>query len=189
MSLAFFIISALDLLGALETSITAEDKAGYIDWIYRCQLPDGGFRGSPGTDFGHLAGVENAVWDPANISATYFALFMLLILRDDLKRVKRIDCLKWLTKLQRSDGSFGQTLGPDDSVEGGFDTRFGYLAMAVRWTLRNLSGYGTEDPPDVDAERLAQCISNLQVGEIISRGRLCVFQALLMTYKDIRWWI
>jgi geranylgeranyl transferase type-1 subunit beta len=164
MSLAFFILCALDLLGAIDTSMTAEERAGYTDWIYRCQHPDGGFRGFPGTDFGTLSTPENAVWDPPNLPHTYFALSMLLILRDDFKRVKRHDCLKWLPGLQRPDGSFGQTIGPDGSIEGGFDTRFAYVAMCVRWILRK----DDEDVPDVDIERLVKRVSSLQVRAIMT---------------------
>lgn len=46
MSLAFFALSSLDLLGAL-ASITPAEKAGYVEWIYAQQHPQGGFRGSP----------------------------------------------------------------------------------------------------------------------------------------------
>jgi hypothetical protein len=64
MSLAFFALSTLELLGALDDtdSVTANgneegrkkqgglsrgEKAAYADWIYAQQHPDGGFRGSP----------------------------------------------------------------------------------------------------------------------------------------------
>jgi geranylgeranyl transferase type-1 subunit beta len=161
--LAYFVISGLDLLGALETSTTAEERLGYADWVYRCQHPNGGFRGFPGTDFGDLSTPENAVWDPANIPATCFALLILLILRDDMKRVKRIECLQWLKKMQRPDGSFGQTLGLHYSIEGGFDTRFGYVAMLVRWIIRILSVEDMTQLPDVDTKRLVQNISRRQV--------------------------
>jgi hypothetical protein len=46
MSLAFFVGSSLDLLGAMDT-ISLAEKAEYIDWIYAQQHPEGGFRGSP----------------------------------------------------------------------------------------------------------------------------------------------
>ena len=64
MSLAFFALSTLELLGALDDtdSVTANgneegrkkqgglsraEKAACADWIYTQQHPDGGFRGSP----------------------------------------------------------------------------------------------------------------------------------------------
>jgi geranylgeranyl transferase type-1 subunit beta len=159
MSLAFFIMSALDILGAIDTSVSSDERAGYIDWIYRCQHPEGGFRAFPGTDFDHRSTESNAVWDPAHVPATYFALAILLILRDDFKRVKREECLKWLVRMQRPDGSFGQTVGPDGILEGGFDPRFGYTALCIRWFLRKPA----DSVPDIDFETLASNIMKRQV--------------------------
>jgi hypothetical protein len=34
----------------------------------------------------------------------------------DLSRVKRRECLEWLPKVQRADGSFGELVGPEGSV-------------------------------------------------------------------------
>ncbi|KAI5270795.1 hypothetical protein KEM52_005168, partial [Ascosphaera acerosa] len=100
MTLAFFVLASLDLLGALDPpppsssssptprpTISESDRCAYIDWIYACQLPTtGGFRGSPTTRFSHAAPLTpaNAAWDPANVAATFFALASLLLLRDDL---------------------------------------------------------------------------------------------------------
>ena len=50
MMLAAFILSALDLLSALHEYTTPDERAGYIEWIYSCQHPDGGFRAFIGTD-------------------------------------------------------------------------------------------------------------------------------------------
>jgi len=44
--LSFFIISALDLLSALDSSITLAERKGYIDWLYIHQHAKGGFRAS-----------------------------------------------------------------------------------------------------------------------------------------------
>ena len=83
MYLGYFIVSALDLLDAIHTASTETERQGFIDWIYRCQHPNGGFRMWPGTDLGSRANSANARWDPANIPATYFALATLLLLNDD----------------------------------------------------------------------------------------------------------
>lgn len=163
MTLAFFTISALDLLGVLYTRTTVTEREEYVSWIYRCQHPGGGFRGFPGTDFGAKATAENAVWDPANVPATYFALAALVILGDDLTRVDRKACLTWLRTVQRPDGSFGEGVGADHRVEGGMDTRFGYCAMVIRWILRgNVSGE-VEDVPDVKTDEMVECIHRSQV--------------------------
>lgn len=162
MLLAFFIVSALDLLGALQDATSEQEREGYVQWIYRCQHPEGGFRGFPGTDFGHKSTAENRVWDPANVPATYMALATLLILGDDLSRVKRRECLAWLRKLQRQAGSFGETLGEGGSIEGGFDSRFGYCAVVTRWVLRGAVQGDLDGVPDIDVERLVESVRSAQ---------------------------
>ncbi|CZT18320.1 related to protein geranylgeranyltransferase Type I, beta subunit [Ramularia collo-cygni] len=161
MYLAFFIISALDLLGAWNTITKESERQGYIDWIYHCQHPAGGFRMWPGTNFGERANEANSKWDPANIPATYFALSALLILKDDMKRVRRKQTLQWLVQMQRPDGSFGETL-VGGHIEGGRDPRFGYCATGIRHILRGdsegsltLEGSVVED---IEVDDLVRCI-------------------------------
>lgn len=162
MLLAFFIVSACDLLDVLHEQTKPEELQGYIDWIYHCQHPDGGFRGFPGGDFGTLRNNQNKMWDPATVPATYLALSALLILRDDLSRVKRTECLQWLRKLQRPDGSFGETVGENDRIEGGFDSRFGYCAMVSRWILRGATRGDVDGVPDIDIEQLVRSVLRAQ---------------------------
>lgn len=157
LSLAYFVISALDLLDVLTSSTTAEEREGYAQWIYACQLPEGGFRGSPGSDFGLHRTDDNKTWDPANVPATYFALATLLILGDNLERVKRRECLDWLTKMQRPDGSFGET-HVNGNIEGGMDMRFGYTAMGIRWILRGRALGEVDGVADVDVDKLVRCV-------------------------------
>jgi geranylgeranyl transferase type-1 subunit beta len=151
MYLGFFIISALDLLSAYQPSTDDAERQDHLNWIYRCQHPQGGFRMWPGTNFEHRASPENAKWDPANMPATYFALATLLILGDDFERVRRKETMDWLRRMQRHDGSFGETF-VDGRVEGGRDPRFGYCAMGIRYILR---GGLLEDPVQVDGEVVA----------------------------------
>jgi geranylgeranyl transferase type-1 subunit beta len=164
MLLAFFIVSGLDLLGALESKTTPEERQGYIEWIYQCQVPSGGFRGFTGTDFGtELRTPENEAWDPANVPSTFFALVILLILGDDLSRVKRTECLKWLRKMQRPNGSFGEVLGPDENVEGGGDLRFCCFAAGTRYILRGKRDTGLDGIEDIDVGKLVAFIVSCQV--------------------------
>ncbi|KAF2474768.1 terpenoid cyclases/Protein prenyltransferase [Lindgomyces ingoldianus] len=158
--LAYFILSAVDLLGDLPAALSSEERQGHIEWIYRCQLPEGGFRGSPGTDFGSLRKAENAVWDPATVPATFFAISILAILGDNLRRVKRRETLSWLNKMQRHDGSFGETLGLDGRIEGGHDTRFGYTAAGIRWMLRGTVAGPIDEVPDIDVDKFVECLRN-----------------------------
>ncbi|KAI9821581.1 MAG: Geranylgeranyl transferase type-1 subunit beta [Thelocarpon impressellum] len=153
MTLAFFTVCALDLLGALHAHTTAAERADHIAWIYRNQHPrTGGFRGFPATDFGVASAPRNERWDPASLPATYFALATLVVLGDDLAGVRREACLDWLPRLQRADGSFGDMLDEMGEPGGGRDTRFCYFAAAVRFMLgRDGNVEGTRA---VDVDRL-----------------------------------
>ncbi|KAF2441347.1 terpenoid cyclases/Protein prenyltransferase [Karstenula rhodostoma CBS 690.94] len=158
MTLAAFILSALDILGDLPASLSREERAGYIDWVYSCQLPEGGFRPAPATDLGASRSQENQIWDPFHVAGTFFALLILVNLGDGLENVKRREILQWLTKLQRPDGGFGETLGEHDRVEGGNDSRFGFMVAAVRWMLRgNLEG-PVDGVPDIDVDAFVRCV-------------------------------
>ncbi|KAF1945453.1 geranylgeranyl transferas-like protein type i beta subunit [Clathrospora elynae] len=158
MLLALFTVSALDILGDLDAALSAEERQDHIDWVYSCQVPEGGFRPWPGSDFGKLRNQENKKWDPAHIPGTFFALLTLVVLRDDLQKVKRREILEWLVKMQRPEGSFGETLGSDGFVHGGHDSRFGYMATAIRWILRgNLEG-SCEGVPDIDVDQFVTCV-------------------------------
>lgn len=166
MYLGFLLFAGLDLLGALDSVLTPDERRGFVDWIYRCQHPDGGFRMWPGTDFGDRKNDHNAKWDPANVPATYFALAALLVLGDDLTRVQRAKTLQWIRKMQRPDGSFGETL-VDGQVEGGMDPRFGYCATGARHILRGrksrslrVDGFAVGD---IDIDGLVQCILQAEV--------------------------
>lgn len=165
MSLAFFIVAGLDLLDGLSTSTSEQERSHYIDWIYRNEHPGGGFRAFPGTDLGSLTTAENESWDPANLPATYFALASLIILGDDLQRLDRKNCLQWLPKLQRSDGSFGETW-LNGEIHGGYDSRFGYCAAGVRYFLRGRTEGEVAGCRDMDVDKLVQCIRLAEVGTL-----------------------
>lgn len=165
MTLAFFILSGLDLLSSLSSKITVDERASYINWIYSCQLSEGGFRAFTGVDFSTGTGIarneNNSVWDPANLPGTFFALESLLILDDDLSRVRRRETLEWLARLQRADGSFGELLGVDGHIEGGRDLRYCCCAAGIRYILRGRAGM--EGVRDVDVEGLVRYTESCQV--------------------------
>ncbi|CAI7633391.1 unnamed protein product [Penicillium bialowiezense] len=162
MLLAYLTLSGLDVLGVLNIKTTHEERAGYINWLYHCQVPTGGFRGFPGTDFGPgKRNKDNEAWDPANVPATFFALVNLLILGDDLSRVKRRECLEWLPTVQREDGSFGELVGPNGSLGGARDLRYCCCAAGIRFILRG-KGSGLEDVPDINVAGLGSFIEACQ---------------------------
>ena len=175
MLLAFFTVAGLDVLGVLQEKTTPEERQGYIEWIYRCQVPTGGFRGFTGTDFGQERRTpENAVWDPASIPSTFFAMVILVTLGDDLSRVKRSECLRWLPRLQRADGSFGDILGPGGEIEGGRDLRFCCFAAGTRYILRWRRREGLEDDvKDIDVPRLVSFIEACQVSAFKFLSMVC----------------
>lgn len=157
MTLACFTLSALDLLDALHGNTSVEERQSYVQWIYRCQHPQGGFKGFTGASGGDASSHEGKYWDPANLAATFFALSALMILDDDLLRVKKIDCLHWVRRLQRADGGFGEALGKDDVIEGGGDMRHCYLAAAVRWILRRGEH---QNVPDINCDNVTSYIEH-----------------------------
>ncbi|KIX00467.1 uncharacterized protein Z518_10607 [Rhinocladiella mackenziei CBS 650.93] len=164
MSFGFFIVAALDLLDAFENVITPAERLSWIEWIYACQVPHtGGFRGFTGTMMGGMRHPGNWHWDPANLPNTYFALATLLILGDDLGRVKRKECLQWVKSLQRPNGSFGEFLGEDDVVEGADDPR---LCLCAAGTIKLLQGGEQDEKAEwLDEGKLRQYIANCQSHE------------------------
>jgi geranylgeranyl transferase type-1 subunit beta len=161
MSFGFFIVAALDLLGVLDTAIPPSERESWIEWIYTSQVPQtGGFRGFTGTILGGQRGYHNWHWDPANLPNTYFALAALVILGDDLKRVKRTECLSWVQSLQRANGSFGEFLGEDSMVEGEDDPRLCMCAMGVMNILQGDDKHATT--ATFDDEGLRKYIANCQ---------------------------
>ncbi|XP_060565878.1 geranylgeranyl transferase type-1 subunit beta-like, partial [Ruditapes philippinarum] len=116
MTIAFFAISGLDMLNALD--VLEKEKNDIIDWIYSLQvLPNNdesninhcGFRGcsSMGNPYDSKKNKEKGIpYDGAHIAMTYTALASLLILGDDLSKVNREVILLALRNLQQKDGRF-----------------------------------------------------------------------------------
>ncbi|CZS94562.1 related to geranylgeranyltransferase beta subunit [Rhynchosporium agropyri] len=158
MTLAFFILSALDLLDVGPSTFPEQDSTRIREWILKCQHPNGGFCGSPNHRFPDRyyidvgSGIQQM--DPANLPATFFALMSLSFV-GGLDRVDRNKCLRWLKTLQRSDGSFGELTTQDGVIEGGRDMRYCQTAVAVRWMLGD-SDESIED--DIDIEGLVNYV-------------------------------
>lgn len=88
--------------------------------------------------------------------------------------MKRIECLRWLKRLQREDGSFGEVLGEDGKVEGGRDMRYCHFASGVRWMLRGDFGpSGKETYEDIDVDKM---VRHIQAGEVVG---LCQLSGLM----------
>ena len=200
MALAFFIISALDLLSkpdqpAEDTTaaplpqaqplVTPEDRQSLRSWVRNLQHPEGGFCGSPihlppPYTVDNKRPAENGATKPifdlrsaagANIAATYFALLLLPLAAENLESaagayacVDRVKTLKWLKRLQRPDGSFGELITGDGHIMGGKDMRYCYLAASIRWCLRGNVKPGDEAwVEDIDVDSL---VKHIRAGQV-----------------------
>ena len=151
---AYFIVSALDLLSV---PLSAKDRSSIRAWVLGLQHPDGGFCGSPT----HAFVGQDAVKGSANLAATFFALLLLAAAaeteaeaRAAFAGVRRGKLLRWLRRLQREDGSFGQVLWEGEAV-GGRDMRHSYLASCVRWMLRGEAQPGEDGwEEDINVDKL-----------------------------------
>ena len=142
MTLCYFCVSALDLLGSLDK---IRDKQTIIEWIYNLQIVPGELQGDGGKpDFWQHSGFIGGTFmggafepkgtsgRPANehlhghIAMTYTSIATLLILGDDLSRVNRDAIAKSLAALQDKQGNFVATYAGSES-----DLRFVYCASVI----------------------------------------------------------
>ncbi|KAK4229281.1 terpenoid cyclases/protein prenyltransferase alpha-alpha toroid [Podospora fimiseda] len=181
LALAYFIVNSIIILTPPDTPpesqlIPPKSRAKLRSWVLSHQHPDGGFCPSSSLVF-PLHGYQqyespssdsNSYPGMANIPGTIFALQLLALLADDngpegaFNGVDRVKTLKWLRRLQRPDGSFGEVLRQIDGTKweimGGYDMRYCYIAASIRWMLR---GDG-EDDEDFDVEGLKRYILSSQ---------------------------
>ena len=107
----------------------------------------------------------------ANLAATSFALLLLALAAEDdesartaFAHVDRKATLRWLRRLQRDDGSFGEVVDSEGRVQGGRDMRCCYLAASIRWCLRGDVEEGDEEwVEDIDVEGLIRHVRQAQV--------------------------
>ncbi|TEY70383.1 hypothetical protein BOTCAL_0105g00250 [Botryotinia calthae] len=169
LTLGFFILSALDLLNAGASTFPDSQRKAIRAWILKCQHPFGGFCGSTNHRFPdvYYADVGNGKRDidPANLPATFFAILSLGFV-GGLKDVKREECLRWLKRLQREDGSFGEFITEDGKIQGGTDMRYCYVATAIRWMLTG-DAHEVRGEDDIDVEKL---VGHLRAGQTYDGG-------------------
>ncbi len=117
LTLLYFVVSALDLLCALDNP---GERQPIIDYVYAHQvvpeLHGGGFAGlflgrrfdASGTSTG-----DGNVYERGHVAMTYVALAILRILGDDLSRVNVKAITAGLRELQSSDGSLAPVAGSE----------------------------------------------------------------------------
>lgn len=164
LTFASFILSALDLLSV---PLSAAERSAIRRWVLSLQHPNGGFCGSST----HAYTGQNASKGDANLAATFFALTLLAIAADGEEQaeaafagVEREKLLRWLRRLQRADGSFGQNEWEGEPV-GGRDTRHSYLASCVRWMLRGEVKEG--EPGYVEDINVDNMVAFIRRGQVI----------------------
>jgi len=149
LTLIYFVVSALDLLGELEKV----DKKRIIDYIYAHQvLPDKddpeknvqncGFRG--GSYFGNKYNSDCIpqsihIHDHSHIAMTYTALAILRLCGDNFSKVNKKSITKAISTLQQQDGSFSPVAAGSES-----DMRFVYCAVVISYMLGDFSGINTD---------------------------------------------
>jgi len=155
MTLLFFCISGLDLLGALDDALTPDIKQKTIEWIYAQQIhPDPkignigqcGFRGSPFLGHKFEPNATETIHEPydaSNLAMTYTALVSLIILGDDLSRVNKKAIVESISKLQQENGSFSPVIIGMEN-----DMRFLYCAAVISYILNDWSGINIDKAID-----------------------------------------
>ncbi|KAH7729796.1 hypothetical protein AAVH_02270 [Aphelenchoides avenae] len=150
LTLLFFIIGSLDLLGRLESLISEDERRKIIEWIYSLQLTRSskcpaeacGFRGStlvaPVDEEGNTVASSlvtlRSYYESAHVAQTYSALCCLLILRDDLTRVDKPAVLSAVRACQMDDGSFCAFGHQTEN-----DMRFVFCAVSISYILGDFS--------------------------------------------------
>ncbi|KAG5437522.1 hypothetical protein PCANB_000950 [Pneumocystis canis] len=131
MSMAFFCISSLDLLGSLEKSTTPLQRKSWVNWVYSFQVSNGFCDWTKKNQYSPM------YHDLVHIASTYFAICILLILKDDMKRLNRKNIMQFVSCLQNENGSFRPYISNDQNIQSfeKADIRFTYCAIAVLYVL------------------------------------------------------
>ena len=142
LTLAFFLISGLDLLNALD-DLSAKEKMQAIDWIYRLHVKEGGSR--DGFQASSMVPESVPKYRRGHLAMTYTGLATLLVLGDDFSRITpyRKALAQGVKACQCSDGSFSATpIGSEN------DMRFLYCACCISAILDDWSGVDKQRATD-----------------------------------------
>lgn len=168
MTIAYFAISGLDILNALD-SINEERKKHIIEWIYSLQIVNdeelvSGFQGSSTINTIHNKD-KNALYKWNHLAGTYCALCSLVILGDDLSQVNRKSIAKSLKTLQLPDGCY---TGAKSGTEN--DMRFLFIAANICYFLNDWSGMDVQKAVDFILKSISYDFGIGQGPELESHG-------------------
>lgn len=150
LTLVYFALSGLDLLGELRNVLGHDDLSKKtIDWIYSLQVQNHhklfGFLPSNNckvkSNSVAQSNLDEEVYlmlNQGHLAGTYTALLSLLLLGDDLSRVKVEQVRSALGLLQQENGSFVPYIGTSES-----DMRFVYCACAIAFMLDVFDAFDT----------------------------------------------
>lgn len=101
--LLYWILHALELL---DEQVEGQPKTDIVNFLAKCQNPDGGFAGGPG-QVSHLA-------------PTYAAVNALVILggEEAYSAINRETLVRWMDSLRQDDGSFIMHIGGEVDIRG-----------------------------------------------------------------------
>ncbi|GAV68896.1 Prenyltrans domain-containing protein [Cephalotus follicularis] len=149
LTLAYFAISGLHLLGAVDSV----DKEQVVSWVLsfqtrprnKAQLEDGQFYGFHGSRTSQFSLDDNGVstHNSSHLASTYCALAILKIVGFDMLNIDTESILTSMRNLQQHDGSF---MPIHSGAE--MDLRFVYCAAAICFILEDWSGMDMEKAKD-----------------------------------------
>ncbi|KAK4769478.1 hypothetical protein SAY86_027628 [Trapa natans] len=149
LTLAYFVISGLDILNALDRV----DKDAVIEWVLSLQarpstkdeLHSGEFYGFHGSRSSQFPLDENGVCihNGSHLASTYCALAICKIIGYDLSKINSELILTSMKNLQQPNGSFMPIHTGAET-----DLRFIYCAAAISYMLEDWSGMNKEKAKD-----------------------------------------
>ncbi|KRX00858.1 Terpenoid cyclases/protein prenyltransferase alpha-alpha toroid [Pseudocohnilembus persalinus] len=155
--LIYIALGILDYFNSIDTYLNQKEKQNLIDWIYSLQIfddsenSDGGFKGSTflglpfhKSDFqaknSHGNQPEIISQEKGHIVYSYSAILSLLILGDDLKRVRKQNIIQHIKSIQLENGNIKSNFLSNYEA----DLRFIYAAVVVSSLINDFSGLNLE---------------------------------------------
>lgn len=156
LAIAYFSLSSLELLNALDTVFTHSEKRSLTNYIYKHLIETDNYAGFCGS-LTYLPHNESSI----ELAATCFALQSLIVLKDDLHRVPIHKIIRTIQECQTEDGGFTNTLTSAHtfSTNEALDLRYCMIATTI---IKLLLRDTTSIAKTIDVNSLITFISNLQ---------------------------